>query len=37
LNAHAFAQETKGSEGESECDDTANNKEDELVSGGAEE
>jgi hypothetical protein len=37
LNAHASAQETEGSEGESECDDTENNKEDELVSDGAEE
>jgi len=37
LNARASAQETESSEGESECDDTANNKEDELVSDGAEE
>ncbi|KIM85881.1 hypothetical protein PILCRDRAFT_4998 [Piloderma croceum F 1598] len=29
--------ETEGSEGESECDDTPNNKEDKLVSDGAEE
>jgi hypothetical protein len=37
LNAHASAQETEGSEGKSEYDDTANNKEDELVSDGEEE
>jgi hypothetical protein len=36
LNAHASTQKTEGSEGESECDNTANNKEDELVSDGAE-